>query len=50
MPTNAQAQGCLRGCKMLSSGFQPIHLFRYDPLDRKVYILAGVNECIELVV
>lgn len=50
MPTDAQAQGCLRVCQMLSTGFQPIHLFRYDPQLEKVYILAGVDEGIEVVV
>jgi hypothetical protein len=50
MPTNEQAQACLRVCQMLSSGFQPIHLFRYDPQEKTVYILAGINESIEVFV
>jgi hypothetical protein len=44
MPTDAQAQACLRICQMLSTGFQPIHLFRYGSEFRTVYILAGVTE------
>jgi hypothetical protein len=50
MPTDEQAQACLRVCQMLSTGFQPIHLFRYNPEIQTVYILAGVTESIEIVV
>ncbi len=50
MPTNEQAQACLRLCQMLSSGFQPIHLFRYNPETQTVYVLAGVTEGIEVIV
>jgi hypothetical protein len=50
MPTDEQAQACLRLCQMLSSGFQPIHLFRYDPETQTVYVLAGVTEGIEVIV
>jgi hypothetical protein len=50
MPTDEQAQTCLRVCQMLSTGFQPIHLFRYNPETQTVYILAGVTESIEIVV
>jgi hypothetical protein len=50
MPTDEQAQACLRVCQMLSTGFQPIHLFRYDPEVDTVYILAGITESIEIVV
>jgi hypothetical protein len=50
MPTDEQAQACLRVCQMLSTGFQPIHLFRYDPEVDSVYILAGITESIEIVV
>jgi hypothetical protein len=50
MPTDEQAQTCLRVCQMLSTGFQPIHLFRYNPETQTVYILAGVTESIEIIV
>ena len=50
MPTDIQPQTCLRICQMLSTGFQPIHLFRYNPEIKTVYILAGVTESIEIVV
>jgi hypothetical protein len=29
---------------------QPIHLFRYDPLYKYIYILAGINEGIEIII
>jgi hypothetical protein len=41
MPTDAQAQARLRIRQTLSTGFQPIHLFRYGAEFRTVYILAG---------
>jgi hypothetical protein len=50
MPTDEQAQACLRLCQMLSNGFQPIHLFRYDPEMQTVYVLAGVTEGIQVIV
>ncbi len=50
MPPDIQAQTCLRICQMLSTGFQPIHLFRYNPEIRTVYILASVTQSIEIVV
>jgi hypothetical protein len=50
MPTDEQAQACLQVCQMLSTGFQPIHLFRYNPETQTIYILAGITESIEIVV
>jgi hypothetical protein len=50
MPTDEQAQACVRVCQMLSTGFQQIHLFRYSPEFRTVYILAGITESMEIVV
>ncbi|WP_289501141.1 hypothetical protein [Gloeocapsopsis sp. IPPAS B-1203] len=35
---------------MLSNCFQPIHLFRYDDSTGNVFILAGINENLEIVV
>ena len=32
----------------LSNGFQPIQLFRYDPIEKYIYILAGENESIQV--
>ncbi|PSB58557.1 DUF6888 family protein [Chamaesiphon polymorphus] len=50
MPTDEQAQACLRVCKMLSNGYQPIYLFRYSQNARRIYILAGMTESIQVVI
>lgn len=52
MPNNAPTavqnfqSVCL--CQSLSDFYQPIWLFRYDPGTREVFILAGVNEVIQI--
>jgi hypothetical protein len=35
---------------MLSNGYQPIHVFRYNPSTETVFILAGVTESLEILV
>ncbi len=50
MPTAEQALACARVCQMLSNGYQPIHVFRYNPNTRTVFILAGVTESLEILV
>jgi hypothetical protein len=35
---------------MLSNGYQPIHVFRYNQNTRTVFILAGVTESLEILV
>jgi hypothetical protein len=35
---------------MLSDGYQPIHVFRYNPNTKVVFILAGVTESLEILV
>jgi hypothetical protein len=35
---------------MLSTGFQPIHLFRYNKDTQIVFVLAGVTESIEVII
>jgi hypothetical protein len=50
MPTDEQAQACLRVCQMLSNGYQPIYLFRYSRNSRRIYILAGIMESIQIVI
>ena len=35
---------------MLSSGYQPIHLFRYNANTKVVFILAGLTERLEILV
>lgn len=50
MPTSEQALACVRVCQMLSNGYQPIYVFRYNQNTRTVFILAGVTESLEILV
>ncbi|RUT09858.1 hypothetical protein DSM106972_003530 [Dulcicalothrix desertica PCC 7102] len=50
MPTVEQAFACVRVFSMLSTGYQPVHLFRYNPKTGIIYILAGVTESIEILI
>ncbi len=34
----------------LSNGFRPIYLFRYNPTEKYIYIIAGESESIEVVI
>ena len=35
---------------MLSNGYQPIHVFRYNLTIKAVFILAGMTESLEILV
>lgn len=35
---------------MLSNGYQPIHVFRYNRNTKTVFILAGVTESLEILI
>ena len=50
MPTAEQALACVRVCQMLSNGYQPIHVFRYNQNTKAVFILAGVTESLEVLI
>jgi hypothetical protein len=50
MPTNLQALASVCVCQSLSDMLQPIHLFRYDLNQKQIFILAGVNEGIEITI
>lgn len=50
MPTVEQALSCARVCQMLSNGYQPIHVFRYNHSTKTVFILAGVTESLEILI
>lgn len=50
MPTNLQAIASVCVCQSLADMLQPIHLFRYDPLQKQIYILAGASEGIEIII
>jgi hypothetical protein len=41
LPTNEQAQACLRVCQMLSTYFRDIQLFRFDEQTKIIFIFAG---------
>jgi len=50
MPTNNQAIASVCVCQSLSDMLQNIHLFRYDVFRKQIYILAGINEGIEITI
>ncbi len=50
MPTVEQAFACVRVCQMLSSGYQPIHVFRYNLNTKTVFILTGATESLEILI
>jgi hypothetical protein len=41
LPTNDQAQACVRVCQSLSNFYQNIELFRFDEGTQSIFILAG---------
>ena len=41
---------CVRVCQWLSNGYQSINLFRYDTSKEIVYIIAGGNDEIKIIV
>lgn len=49
-PTVEQAIKCLIVCQMLSNLYQDIHLFRFEETTGDVFILAGTNDEIEIIV
>ncbi|WP_138498173.1 DUF6888 family protein [Nostoc sp. PA-18-2419] len=50
MPNVEQALTCVRVCQMLSDGYQPIYVFRYNQNTKTVFILAGVTESLEILI
>jgi hypothetical protein len=50
MPTAEQAFACVRVCQMLSNGFQPIYIFRYNSNTKTVFVLAGITESLEILI
>jgi len=49
-PIDKQAIASVYLCQSLSDMLQPIQLFRYDELYRRIFILAGINEAIEIII
>jgi cell shape-determining protein MreC len=50
MPTPEQAISAVCVCQSLSDMLQSIYLFRYDPINKQIFILAGINEGIEVII
>ncbi|MDJ0730246.1 MAG: hypothetical protein QNJ33_09685 [Crocosphaera sp.] len=50
MPTVAQSIQAIILCQCLSNGYQPINIFRYDIKLKTIYIQAGINDEIALVI
>jgi hypothetical protein len=50
MTTIEQALACIRVCQMLSNGYQPIYVFRYNENTRTVFVLAGMTESLEILI
>ncbi|MBO1352342.1 MAG: hypothetical protein EBE86_035535 [Hormoscilla sp. GUM202] len=50
MPTQQQLVTAVFLCQLLSNLYQPIQVFRYDRRLKTIYIQAGVNDEIALVI
>lgn len=50
MITNEQALKTVYLCQLLSDMFQPINIFRYDQKLKTLYIQAGVNDELAIVI
>ena len=50
MPTSSQTLQAAILCHWLSNCFQPILLFRYDAKREEIFIIAGNEEGIEIVI
>ncbi|MCA2683746.1 MAG: hypothetical protein IM504_14845 [Microcystis sp. M038S2] len=50
MPTQKQKDTSIFICQLLSNLYQPIYLFHYDSRLKIIYILAGTNEDISILI
>jgi hypothetical protein len=50
LPTDQQKDTVIFICQLLSNLYQPINLFRYDQRLQTIYILAGINDGIEITI
>ena len=50
MPTNIQATVSVFVCQMLSNAFQPINVFRYDRKLKTLYIQAGIDDNLAIII
>ena len=50
LPTDIQAKISVFVCQMLSNAFQPINVFRYDRKLETLYIQAGVDDNLGIII
>jgi hypothetical protein len=50
LPTEKQKDTAIFVCQLLSNLYQPINLFRYDRRLKTIYILAGINDGLEILI
>ena len=50
MPTEKQKDTAIFVCQLLSNLYQPISLFRYDRRLKTIYILAGIDDGLEILI
>jgi hypothetical protein len=50
LPSQPQSVSAIVVCQMLSNFFQPIQVFRYDAAFQTIYIQAGINDDIALII
>lgn len=49
-PTPVQAFKCIELCHLLSNFYQPIHMLRYEVVTGEIFIIAGINEDVEITI
>ncbi|MBW4673561.1 MAG: hypothetical protein KME52_05935 [Desmonostoc geniculatum HA4340-LM1] len=50
MPTDKQKDTVIFICQVLSNLLQPIWMFRYDPVYKYIYLIAGRDENLEITI
>ncbi|HAC65747.1 MAG TPA: hypothetical protein DCF68_20000 [Cyanothece sp. UBA12306] len=50
MPTDRQRDAAIFICQLLSNLYQTISLFRYDRRLKIIYIIAGMNDGLEIII
>jgi len=50
LPTQKQSNTAIFVCQLLSNLYQPIQIFRYDRGLKTLYIQAGINDQIALII
>ena len=50
MPTDKQKETVIFVCQLLSNLLQPIWMFRYDPVYKYIFLIAGKEESLEITI